>query len=112
MDYVLFQNYPNPFNPNTKIEFELPKNENVKLIIYDLLGREVNTLVNDNLSAGKHEAVFDGLNLSSGIYFYKLETEKFSQTKANTKRTTKKRYLYWQWRFSCLCYAGRVIFRF
>ncbi|MEZ4690396.1 MAG: YCF48-related protein [Ignavibacteria bacterium] len=81
MDYVLFQNYPNPFNPNTKIEFELPKNENVKLIIYDLLGREVNTLVNDNLSAGKHEAVFDGLNLSSGIYFYKLETENFSQTK-------------------------------
>lgn len=75
--FILSQNYPNPFNPQTKIKFDIPANErgqtsNVKLIIYDLLGREVATLVNDELKPGTYEADWDGSSYSSGVYFYKL----------------------------------------
>ena len=80
-DYVLYQNYPNPFNPTTKIKFSNIKTGQVKLIVYDILGREVQTLVNESLKPGTYEAAFDGSALSSGIYFYKLITEGFTETK-------------------------------
>jgi photosystem II stability/assembly factor-like uncharacterized protein len=84
--FSLSQNYPNPFNPTAKIKFDIPSNgkgqtSNVRLIVYDVLGREVATLVNEKLTEGSYEVEFNGSNLSSGIYFYKLETERFTQTK-------------------------------
>jgi hypothetical protein len=79
--YQLSQNYPNPFNPETNIRYEIPKNGFVKLIVYNILGREVETLVNENQSAGAYEVSFDGSNLSSGPYFYKLQAGDFSETK-------------------------------
>ena len=79
--FSLSQNYPNPFNPTTNIEFAIPKNSFAKLIIYDITGREVQTLVNEELKAGTYKVDFDGTNLASGIYFYKLETDNFSSVK-------------------------------
>ncbi len=84
--FSLFQNYPNPFNPMTKIKFDIPSNakgqtSDVKLIIYDALGKEVTKLVNEKLNAGSYEAEFNGSNFSSGIYFYKLEAGDFSEVK-------------------------------
>jgi hypothetical protein len=79
--YSLSQNYPNPFNPSTTIKFGLPKGENVKLVIYDLLGREVKTLINEFRASGTHEVNFDASALSSGVYFYKLVTPNFTETK-------------------------------
>ena len=72
-DFILNQNYPNPFNPSTVISFNLPVKNNVKLILYDLLGKQVITLVDDLLSAGYYEYEFDASNLANGVYFYKLE---------------------------------------
>jgi hypothetical protein len=80
-EYSLMQNYPNPFNPSTTILYSLPQKSNVKLIVYDVFGKEVMTLVNDIQPAGEHTIMFDGSNLSSGIYFYKLSTERFTETK-------------------------------
>ncbi len=74
----LAQNYPNPFNPNTNIEFDLPKSTFTKLIIYDITGREIETLVNEELKAGSYKVNFDGSKLSSGVYFYKLLTNKYT----------------------------------
>ncbi len=71
--FRLYPAYPNPFNPETKIKFELAENSKVKLEVYDLLGRKMINLVNENLSAGAYEKILDGSNLSSGIYFYNLE---------------------------------------
>jgi hypothetical protein len=79
--YSLSQNYPNPFNPSTAIEFDIPKASLTKLIIYDLLGKEVNVLVNEELKAGIYKINFDGSNLSSGVYFYKLIASEFTLTK-------------------------------
>lgn len=79
--FSLYQNFPNPFNPVTKINFDLPVNSFVKLNLYDVLGRKVSGLINENLSAGKYSYDFNAINLSSGAYFYKLETEKFSDIK-------------------------------
>jgi len=79
--FSLYQNYPNPFNPTTKIKFNVPKSFIVTLKIFDILGREIAILVNEKLNAGEYEINFDGSNLSSGIYFYKLETNSFSETK-------------------------------
>lgn len=85
--FSLSQNYPNPFNPQTKIKFELPSLTRsksgipVKLIIYDLLGREVATLVNEELKPGTYEADWDGSNFSSGVYFYKFVAGDFTETK-------------------------------
>ena len=76
--FALYQNYPNPFNPTTKINYDLPSDVNVKLIVYDVLGKEVKTLINEKQNAGKHEAVFDALNYPSGVYYYKLETSSSS----------------------------------
>ena len=71
-DYSLSQNFPNPFNPNTAIKWQIPEAGFVTLKIYDVLGREVSTLVNKELVAGKHEAVFNATGYSSGVYFYRL----------------------------------------
>lgn len=80
--YSLSQNFPNPFNPITKINFDLPIDSKVKLIVYDLLGREVIRLINDELrSAGSYTLKFDGSNLSSGIYFLKIQAGDFVATK-------------------------------
>lgn len=94
--FSLSQNYPNPFNPVTKINFDIPskvksekskaplsfgEGQGVRLIIYDALGREIETLVNEELNPGSYEIEFDGTNYTSGIYFYKLIAEGFSQTK-------------------------------
>ena len=84
--YKLFQNYPNPFNPTTKIKFEVPPFEGRQggmtvLKVYDILGKEIATLVNEKQSAGTYEVTFDGSKLSSGIYFYTLTTGEFKETK-------------------------------
>lgn len=72
-EYKLYQNYPNPFNPITKIVYELPKDGNVKFAIYDILGREIKTLVNEFKQAGSYLIEFNGNNLASGIYFYVIQ---------------------------------------
>jgi len=79
--YMLHQNYPNPFNPKTKIKMEIAKLGNVEFIVYDLLGREVERLVNEKLKPGTYEVTFDGSNYASGVYFYKLTTNDFSAVK-------------------------------
>ena len=80
-DFRLGQNYPNPFNPTTNIAFDLPKSEFVTLKIYTLLGTEVATLVSGNLSAGEYTIKFDASNLASGLFFYKLQTSSFVETR-------------------------------
>ena len=80
-DYELKQNYPNPFNPITTISYSIPENQFVQIIVFDLLGNKVASLVNEYNKAGFHSIQFNGHNLSSGIYFYKLITENFIQTK-------------------------------
>lgn len=79
--FYLFQNYPNPFNPVTTIRYGLPKDLNVKIKIYDILGRLVTQLVNDVQPAGNYSVNFDGSAYSSGIYFYTIETPDFIQSK-------------------------------
>ena len=79
--YELAQNYPNPFNPVTKISYSLPQDSFVRLIIYNETGQEVQTLISKNISAGKHEIIWDASKYSSGIYFYALQTNEFYQTK-------------------------------
>jgi hypothetical protein len=86
ISFSLSQNYPNPFNPTTKIRFSIPlakgvRGMEVKLIIYDVLGRELSTLVNQSLKPGAYEVEFDGSNFASGIYFYRLTVGDFTQTK-------------------------------
>jgi hypothetical protein len=68
----LFQNYPNPFNPVTKIPFRLVHKEHVKIEIYNLIGQNIKTLLNEEMSAGTHEITFNAQNLPSGIYFYRI----------------------------------------
>jgi len=80
-DFVLYQNYPNPFNPTTSIKYSLPEQQFVSLKIFDILGNEVATLVNENKSAGNYEVNFDASNLSSGVYFYHLRASGFTETK-------------------------------
>ncbi|MBK7105037.1 MAG: S8 family serine peptidase [Ignavibacteriae bacterium] len=82
----LFQNYPNPFNPTTIIKYSIPKNEkretsNIKLMVYDVLGKEIRTLLNQKQNPGNYEINFDASDLSSGIYFYKLTYGNFISTK-------------------------------
>lgn len=79
--FSLSQNYPNPFNPNTIISYQLPKQSSVSLKIFDMLGREVKTLVNEIKPAGNHIVNFNAENISSGIYFYTLNTQGFTQSK-------------------------------
>jgi hypothetical protein len=79
--YKLYQNYPNPFNPTTKIQFSLHKAGFVTLKVYDLLGREITTLVSEYKNAGTYVVDFDASDLSSGVYFYRMESNGFSDVK-------------------------------
>jgi len=79
--YELGQNYPNPFNPVTKINFALPEDGFVKITIYDLIGRELMILLNENKTAGFYSVDFNGEGISSGFYFYKMESNSFVETK-------------------------------
>ena len=79
--FSLNQNYPNPFNPITEIEFRLPKLSQVKLSVFNILGKEIQTIINDKLDAGYYKTEFDGSNYSSGIYFYKIITNEFAETR-------------------------------
>jgi hypothetical protein len=85
VQYSLEQNYPNPFNPSTKIKFDIPANSGpsslVKLVVYDISGKVISTLVNQVLSPARYEVNFDASNLATGVYFYKLTTGSFSDTK-------------------------------
>ena len=80
-EYLLEQNYPNPFNPSTNIKFSIPKLSKVRLAVYDLLGREVESLVNSQLTPGIYEVNWNAAKFSSGIYMYRLETNDFSMVK-------------------------------
>ncbi len=83
-NYNLYQNYPNPFNPITVISFDIPKAEFVKLRVYDILGKEIALLINENLMPGNYRIEFDASKLSSGTYFYSLETAGFREIKRMT----------------------------
>ncbi len=80
-NYILYNNYPNPFNPTTKIKYDLPKASEVQLIVYDNLGREVATLVNEQKPAGSFEVEFNASQLSNGVYFYELRAGDFRDVK-------------------------------
>ena len=79
--FILDQNYPNPFNPWTMISYSIPQTSFVTLKVYDVLGNEVVTLVNETKSAGKYDVNFNATNLSNGIYFYTIKTDNFTYTK-------------------------------
>ena len=81
LEYALSQNYPNPFNPKSKIKYQIAKLADAKLVIIDVLGREITTLVNEQLKPGTYEVEWDGSNYPSGVYFYKLITQDYSETK-------------------------------
>jgi hypothetical protein len=81
IEFSLNQNYPNPFNPSTKIKFSIPNSSFVTLKVYDVLGKEVALLINENLDAGVHNYNFNASGLTSGIYFYKILAVNFSETK-------------------------------
>jgi len=80
-NYNLYQNYPNPFNPSTAIRFDIPKYSYTKIIVSDALGRKIETLINEELRAGSYEVNFNGSNYPSGVYFYKLQADKFIDVK-------------------------------
>ncbi len=80
-EFSLSQNYPNPFNPSTVIKFSIPKTSMVNLTVYDVLGREVMTLVNDMMKPGNYNVQFDASALSSGVYFYTINAGDFADTK-------------------------------
>jgi hypothetical protein len=80
-NYELYQNYPNPFNPTTTIRFTIPHRSNVTLKVYDMLGKEIATLVDEEKNPGSYEVKFDASNLPSGVYFYKIKAGEFTQTK-------------------------------
>jgi len=84
--YSLSQNYPNPFNPATKINYELPNNGKVSILLYDISGREVAKLVNEVKTAGYYTVEFNGANLSSGTYFYRINAEGSGQNFVTTKK--------------------------
>jgi hypothetical protein len=80
-EYLLYQNYPNPFNPSTTIKFSLPKQESVIIAIYNTLGEKLETLLSKKMPAGNHEVEFNPQNISSGIYFYHIQTDEFQDVK-------------------------------
>ena len=82
--YILYQNYPNPFNPTTTISYRIPELSFVTLKVYDVLGNEIKTLVNEEKTAGNYEIDFEGKELPSGVYFYKLNSSNFSMIKKMT----------------------------
>ena len=81
-NFVLNQNYPNPFNPSTEISFELPYQSDVRVEVYDMMGRRVATAANGTYTAGTHSVTFDASNLSSGTYIYRLITDSFQQSRS------------------------------
>jgi hypothetical protein len=80
-EYELVQNYPNPFNPATIIKYNIPKSGEVKLRVFDILGREVTTLVNSYQKEGRYEVEFNASKLASGVYIYRLEADDFVNSK-------------------------------
>lgn len=79
--YKLSQNYPNPFNPVTKINFSVPNSSKVTLKIYNNMGQEVESLVNEKLNAGSYQVDWNAVNFNSGVYYYKIQTEGFIETR-------------------------------
>jgi hypothetical protein len=82
--FKLYTNYPNPFNPSTTIQYDVPRNTNASLIVYDLLGKEVTKLMNGYVQPGSYEVVWDAANYASGTYFYRFETDYFTDVKKMT----------------------------
>ncbi|MDP4190344.1 MAG: T9SS type A sorting domain-containing protein [Bacteroidota bacterium] len=80
-EFILYQNYPNPFNPVTKIRYYIAKESNVRLTIFDTLGQELITISEGIKTAGTYETIFDASHFTSGIYFYRLTTDDFSEIK-------------------------------
>jgi hypothetical protein len=78
---ILRQNYPNPFNPATTISYSISEPATISLKVYDILGKEIKTLVNGYQMGGKHTIVFDARNFASGVYYYKLQAGSFSHTR-------------------------------
>ena len=85
-EFSLMQNYPNPFNPETNIPFALPVRANVKLTVFDVLGREVATLADGSFDAGVHTVALNGSELSSGVYFYTLKAEGGAENFTSTRK--------------------------
>jgi hypothetical protein len=81
VSFSLYQNYPNPFNPTTTIKYGIPKSGYVTIRVYDELGREVATLVNEEKPGGNYSVSFNGANFTSGVYYYRLQVGSFAQTK-------------------------------
>ena len=81
LTFELFQNFPNPFNPSTTIKYHLPKDGFVTLKIFDILGREIKTLVNEQKSAGRYEVNFNAASLASGVYIYRMEADDFNSVR-------------------------------
>jgi hypothetical protein len=81
LEFTLEQNYPNPFNPSTTISFQIPQSGIVKLVVYNMLGKEVTTLLNEEKTAGAYEVNFSVQNIASGIYFYTINAGNFTSTK-------------------------------
>ncbi|MCW8811038.1 MAG: T9SS type A sorting domain-containing protein, partial [Ignavibacteriaceae bacterium] len=81
LTYSLEQNYPNPFNPSTKIKYSVPQSSQVQIKIFDVLGNEIETLVNEEKRAGTYEINWNAINLPSGVYFYQLRAGEFVSTK-------------------------------
>ena len=79
--FELLQNFPNPFNPTTKIKYSIPQTSNVVIKIFDVLGNEIETLVNEERPAGTYELIWNAVKLPSGVCFYQLKTETFIETK-------------------------------
>ncbi|MFA5012508.1 MAG: M1 family aminopeptidase [Ignavibacteria bacterium] len=82
--FVLHQNYPNPFNPVTNINYDIPKNSNVKITVFDVSGKEVSVVINEFKQAGRYTSSFNGMNLASGVYYYKIQAGDFSEVKKMT----------------------------
>ena len=80
-EFNLYQNYPNPFNPTTTITFDLPKQSHVILKVYNILGQEVSTLINETKKSGSYKINFNASALSSGVYLYRIQTDDFTRSK-------------------------------
>jgi hypothetical protein len=81
VDHALDQNYPNPFNPTTVISFDLPRVDHVSLVVYDLLGREVTTLLDEVVQAGSYRLKFDATGMAGGMYYYRIRSGSFTETR-------------------------------